>query len=105
ADRMAEQRERFDQHALMESATSQSGRPRSSKGARTFRATFRETPRQVANGVTEARQLPPRSTARSKGQICATDVADKNKPAADDGPSRQNALRIRARQLLGKNRK
>src|SRR6266851_4757743 len=88
----------------MESATSRSSRPDSSKLARTFQVTSREKPSVAATCANEDRQLRARSSTRSTEQICATDAADKNTAVAVDELFQQNAPRIRARQLHRKNR-
>src|SRR5215471_6055722 len=88
----------------MGSATSQSSRRCSSKAAREFPETFRETRNAPAIFAFEDRELRWRASTRSTARICATDAGNKNKAVAADGLFRQNGRRILASQPPGKNR-
>src|SRR5438046_8898869 len=83
----------------MESTTLRASRLSSSKAAKRFRETSRETERQSSIDASEDRQLRIRLSARSMEQLCATDAADKNKAVATDESFPRNARRIRALQL------
>src|SRR5882757_11135794 len=83
----------------MGSATSRSAHQPSSKAARKFPETFRETRSANASFATGERQPRSQSSARSTAQICAIDAANKKGAAAADELFHQSGRRIRASQL------
>src|SRR5947208_15307048 len=83
----------------MGSATSRSARQRSSKAARKFPETVRETRTATASFAIGDRRPRSQSSARSTAQICAIDAANKKGAAAADELFHQSGRRIRASQL------
>src|SRR5205814_3895356 len=96
ANRAAARSEKFCRRVWMESATSRSDRPGSSKAARKFQATSLETQRQLSIGATQDRKRRRRSSARSMEQTCAADAANKNRAVAADESFRRSAQQIHA---------
>src|SRR4030095_14986126 len=83
----------------MGSATSRPAPQRSSKAARKFPETFRETRSANASFAIGDRRPRSQSSARSTAQICAIDAANKKGAAAADELFHQSGRRIRASQL------
>ena len=98
-NRAVESQGKFCQRALMGSATSRSAHQCSSKGARKFPATFRETRSATASFAIEDREARSRPSERSTARICVLDAENKKGAAAADELFHQSGRRIRASQL------
>src|SRR5262245_10317177 len=99
ANRAAESPGKFCRRALTGSATSRSDHQCSSKAARKFPETFRETRSATASFAIGNRQSRSQSSTRSTERICVIDVANKKGVAAVGELFRQSGRRHIASQL------